>query len=146
MGCVLHAEDFAAAQAVRQAKLGKLGMAPVCMAPGQANEGHSHTEVEEVLIVTRGTGQIQIENETFDVCAGSVAMVPAGQFHALCNTGTENLEGTIIFNSDYKRKNVVLKTRKQHFGTADADTSGKVDALEKENRKLRKKLKKLAKA
>ena len=118
MGCVLHAEDFAAAQAVRQAKLGKLGMAPVCMAPGEASPGHSHTIVEEVLIVTRGTGQIQIEDETFDICAGSVAMVPAGQFHAMCNTGNENLEGTIIFNSNYNPKKVVLKNREQHFGAA----------------------------
>ena len=144
MASVLHAKDFAAAQAVRQAKLDKLGFAPVCMAPGDATPGHSHTLVEEVLIVTSGSGQIQIEDETFDICAGSVAMVPAGKFHAMCNTGTENLEGTIIFNSDINRKKVVLKTREQHFAGVTAAAAPDVAALQKQNKKLKKKLKKLA--
>ncbi|MEM9623078.1 MAG: cupin domain-containing protein, partial [Pseudomonadota bacterium] len=97
MGKVLSQSDFAAARNVRAAKLDELGMAPVCMAPGESNAGHSHTLVEEVLIVHRGKGQIQIEDEVFDVCKGSVAVVPAGQFHALCNTGKKNLEGVVLF-------------------------------------------------
>lgn len=43
------------------------------MEPGKENAGHSHTLVEEILIVKSGTEKIQIENDSFDLCAGSVA-------------------------------------------------------------------------
>jgi len=121
----------------------------VCMAPGEENPGHSHTLVEEVLIVNQGTGKIQIENDTYDLCAGSVAVVPAGKFHAVCNTGSVNLEGVTIFNRNVDRDKVVLKNRKQHFNKPAA-AAGKLDTelaeLKKANRKLKKKLKKLKKS
>ncbi len=146
MGYVLNQTDFEAARSVRSAKLNELGVVPVCMAPGEKNEGHSHTLVEEVLIVQHGEGQIQIENQTFDLCAGSVAMVPAGQFHALCNTGKQNLEGIILFNSNVDRKQVDLKSREEHFNEpSTAQLCSQVDELTRANKKLKKKLKKLAK-
>lgn len=145
---VLNTADFAAARAVSSTKLKELGFVPVCMEPGAENPGHSHTRVEEILIVQKGTGKIQIENDTFDLCAGSVAIVPAGRFHAVCNTGSENLEGFTIFNSNFDRKKVVLKNRKQHFGpesTADDSLRAELDALKKSNKKLMKTIKKLKK-
>lgn len=141
MGTVLNATDFAAARAVRSSKLDELGVAPVCMPPGAEDAGHSHTAVEEVVIVQSGEGKIQIENETHDLCAGSVAVVPAGQFHAMCNTGSTNLEAVIIFNSNVDRKKVVLKSRAEHFGIADDDPTAEIAALKKTVKKLRKKLK-----
>ena len=148
MDQVLNSEDFAAARAVSSTNLKELGFVPVCMAPGEENSGHSHTLVEEVLIVKSGTGKIQIENDSFDLCAGSVAIVPAGRFHAVCNTGSENLEGFTIFNSNFDRKKVVLKSRKQHFGKSNPAEEGlraEVDALKKANKKLMKSVKKLKK-
>ena len=145
---VLNTADFAAARAVSSAKLKELGFAPVCMEPGAENPGHSHTLVEEILIVQKGTGKIQIENDTFDLCAGSVAIVPAGRFHSVCNTGSENLEGFTVFNSNFDRKKVVLKSRKQHFGrdsSAEDSLRAELDALKKSNKKLTKTIKKLKK-
>lgn len=146
MNQVLNSEDFAAARAVSSTKLKELGFVPVCMEPGKENSGHSHTLVEEILIVKSGTGKIQIENDSFDLCAGSVAIVPAGCFHAVCNTGTDNLEGFTIFNSNFDRKKVVLKNRKQHFGKSDineGDLRAELKALKKANKKLIKKVSKL---
>ena len=143
---VLNTEDFAAARAVGSTKLKELGFVPVCMEPGAENAGHSHTLVEEILIVKSGTGKIQIEKDSFDLCAGSVAIVPAGRFHAVCNTGSDNLEGFTVFNSNFDRKKVVLKNRKQHFGkgnAADDDLRAEVKALKKANKKLMKRVKKL---
>ena len=149
MGYVLSNTDFSGARNVQSAKLDELGVVPVCMAPGEANEGHSHTLVEEVLIVHKGEGQIQIENDTFDLAPGSVAMVPAGQFHAMCNTGSVNLEGVILFNSNVERSEVELKTREQHFPQSEETTLAKltaeVAALKKANKKLNKKLRKKGK-
>ncbi len=146
---VLNASDFAAARAVSSTSLKELGFVPVCMEPGAENEGHSHTLVEEIFIVKQGIGKIQIENKTYDLGPGSVAIVPAGRFHALCNVGTENLEGFTIFNANFDRKKVVLKSRKEHFGTGQTDEEclqEEVKALKKANKKLAKKIKKLQKA
>lgn len=150
---VLTPADFASARAVQSVKLGELGFTPVCMAPGAANPGHSHTLVEEILIVQRGSGKIQIENAVHELCAGSVAIVPAGKFHALCNTGSDNLEGFTIFNRNVERKKVVLKNRKQHFKAAnkkivasnETALSEELAALTKANRKLKKAIRKLKK-
>lgn len=149
MQTVLNSTDFEAARAVRSAKLNELGFVAVCMAPGEANDGHSHTIVEEMLIVQKGHGQIQIENDTFDLCPGSVAIVPAGKFHAVCNTGSENLEAVTVFNSNFDRKKVVLKSRDEHFPAKKASAEDKLKdelkALKKTNKKLKKKLKKAKK-
>jgi quercetin dioxygenase-like cupin family protein len=145
---VLSPADLAGARAVGSLKLKELGFAPVCMAPGDANAGHSHTLVEEILIVQQGTGKIQIENETYDLCPGSVAVVPAGKFHALCNTGGENLEGFTLFNRNVDPKKVVLKSRKKHFKQTAQESGSlqaEVAALKKANRKLKKAVKKLKK-
>ena len=141
MGTVLDVADFAAARAVRSATLEQLGVAPICMAPGEEDAGHSHTLVEEVVVVQRGEGRIQIENETFDLCAGSVAVVPAGQFHAMCNPGKENFEAVAIFNSNVDRAAVVLKTREEHFG--DDGEEMDVEALKAEVAALGKSIRKL---
>lgn len=145
---VLNPSDFAAARAVRSAKLKELGVVPVCMGPGVENAGHSHTLVEEVLIVHKGVGKIQIENRTFDLGPGSVAVVPAGRFHAVCNTGSEDLEGVTIFNANVNRKKVVLKSRKQHFAQSRPskdDLCANIESLKKANKKLKKTIKQLKK-
>jgi quercetin dioxygenase-like cupin family protein len=145
---VLTPKDFEAARAVRSIKLGELGFVPVCMAPGAENPGHSHTLVEEILIVRHGTGQIQIEDAVHELSAGSVAIVPAGKFHAVCNTGSDNLEGVTIFNKNVDPKKVVLKSRKQHFKTeakAEQALQCELKAMKKANKKLKKAVKKLKK-
>ena len=144
---VLTPADFAAARAVSSIKLDELGVAPVCMAPGEESPGHSHTIVEEILIVRQGTGKFQIENDTHELCAGSVAVVPAGKFHAVCNTGSENLEGVTIFNKNFDSKKVVLKSREQHFKTASAGPveSSELADLKRAHKKLKKQLKKMMK-
>ncbi len=141
MGTVLTPTDFAAARAVRSASLTELGVAPICMAPGQEDPGHSHTLVEEVVIVHKGEGRIQIENDTYDLCAGAVAVVPAGQFHALCNTGSEEFEAVAIFNANVDREAVVLKNREEHFAEQGADMD--VDAVKAELAELGKTVRRL---
>lgn len=142
MGAVLKPTDFAAARAVRSATLKELGVAPICLRPGQEDPGHSHTVVEEVVIVQKGEGRIQIEDDTYDLCPGSVAVVPAGQFHAMGNAGTEDFEAVAIFNANVDRDAVVLKTREEHFGTAPSEEMD-VDAVKAELSELGKAVRRL---
>jgi mannose-6-phosphate isomerase-like protein (cupin superfamily) len=144
MGTVLNTAALTAMRNAKVAALGELGIAPICVAPGKEALAHSHNLIEEVIIVHKGKGKVQIEDEVFDVCAGSVAVIPAGQFHSICNVGRKNLEATAIFNANVDRSNVVLKNRKEHFQTADATVDAlcaEVKALKKAYKKLKKKAK-----
>ena len=147
MGTILDTEQLLKARTVQAAELGELGVAPICIAPGQNGVAHSHTLIEEIVIVHKGKGAIQIENETFKLRPGSVAIVPAGQFHALCNTGKNNFEATAIFNKNVDRSKVVLKTRAQHFGKKEptlSEVCSQLKRLSKAHKKLKKRLKKAA--
>ena len=83
MGKVLDLADLAPSRVVRSTGLQEMGVVPICIAPGESDGGHSHTLVEEIAVVQHGEGRVQIENESFDLRAGSVAVVPAGKFHGL---------------------------------------------------------------
>jgi mannose-6-phosphate isomerase-like protein (cupin superfamily) len=112
---VWKAADRLADGIISDSGLEKLGVAAVCLAPGEMSEGHSHTGVEEINIFRAGTGQIQIENDVFEVCGGMVAVVPAGRFHEVLNTGTESLEYVAVFDSEIDRPDVLLRSKEEHF-------------------------------
>ncbi len=131
MGQIYHGFEGAEIQdeILTGTDLGELGIAPVCVAPGVTCVEHSHNLVEEVMIVKAGQGQIEIEDQCHEVCAGSVAVVKAGEFHAIRNTGDENLEMVIVFNSNVDLSAIQLKTREEHFGTAAGLTGADRAAL-----------------
>ncbi len=57
---------------------------------------HQHQQNEELYIFTRGKGQIQIDNETFDVEEGTVVRIaPAGE-RTWRNNSAEDLEYIVI--------------------------------------------------
>ncbi len=105
----------------------ELGIVASCLPPGKTGVEHSHTLVEETTIVRSGSGFIQIESEFFDLRPGSVAVIPAGEFHAITNNGGEPLEMVTVFNANVDRSAVVLKNRQEHF--AGGDRSGDIAAL-----------------
>jgi quercetin dioxygenase-like cupin family protein len=100
---------------ISDTSLVQLGVAPVCLAPGEESEGHSHAGVEELNIFRSGSGLIQIENDVIEVCGGTVAVIPAGCFHEVRNTGSDHLEYVAVFDADIYRPDVVLKSKESHF-------------------------------
>ena len=57
---------------------------------GRGAERHRHP-YEEVLILLEGTARFTVADETFDVPAGTIVIVPAGTPHAFINLGPEPL-------------------------------------------------------
>jgi quercetin dioxygenase-like cupin family protein len=110
-------------------ELGQVGIASGCLAPGEVTKGHSHTLVEELNIFKSGAGRIQIDDDFFDVCEGSVAVIKAGEFHEITNSGDENLEYVAVFNSDVDKDEIDFKEREEHF--AANDTPAYYDLLSK---------------
>ena len=53
---------------------------------GKSTTGHSHSGQEEVYFFTRGSGQMEIDNEFFDVKEGDIVCVNEGEFHRVHNT------------------------------------------------------------
>ncbi len=129
MGQVLQIDDRASFKGIDN--MAELGIAASRLAPGQKGVEHSHTLVEETTIVRSGSGRVQIEDRYYDLCPGSVAVIPAGEFHCITNTGAEPMEMVTVFNRNVDRGAVVLKNRQEHFGTAagNAPPSGDIAAL-----------------
>jgi quercetin dioxygenase-like cupin family protein len=57
----------------------KAGMSP--------HPAHQHPE-EEFMLVTEGTGEIEVDGKTIQVGPGSMMYCAGGKYHAITNTGT----------------------------------------------------------
>lgn len=68
----------------------------------KATRGHSHDGLEEVYIFTNGQGTIQIDKDLIPVQAGDLVAIPAGAFHRVVSSTTNELEFIAIFQS-YER-------------------------------------------
>lgn len=67
------------------------------MPPGTSIGLHTHTrDNEEFYIVISGSGQMQLEDELFEVSAGHVIVNQPGGTHALRNTGDTELRLVVI--------------------------------------------------
>ncbi|NNL86536.1 MAG: cupin domain-containing protein [Myxococcales bacterium] len=108
---------------ISEGNIDELGVVPVCVAPGESAAEHSHVGVEEVMGVKAGRGQFEIEDQWFDVCEGSVGLVKSGEFHAIHNTGDENLEVLAVVNTNVDFDTIQVKSRAEHF-SAKASSVG----------------------
>ena len=59
-------------------------------------------EVEEVAYVVSGTGELRLDDGTVPFGSGDALHIPAGVWHAVVNTGPEDVEMVFAFpHSDY---------------------------------------------
>ena len=80
-------------------KLDKLVLSQIILHSGQETTGHFHEGCEEVYFFQFGQGTMVIGTEFETVTAGSIVLVPDGQFHRVINTGLSDL----IFHTVYNR-------------------------------------------
>ncbi|MCY0904823.1 cupin domain-containing protein [Arthrobacter sp. H14-L1] len=71
--------------------------------PGGCEGMHAHTDddmaLEEIYIVTEGTGQMEVSGETFDISAGDSVLAKVGASHDLRNTGTGPLKLVVVWGA-----------------------------------------------
>ena len=65
---------------------------------GQSTNGHEHKGQEEVYFFVDGTGDMEIDNNTFNVRAGDVICIEDGEFHRVHNTGHYGLYFVCVFD------------------------------------------------
>jgi mannose-6-phosphate isomerase-like protein (cupin superfamily) len=66
-------------------------LAEATLEPGQATRRHHHRASEEIYVVTKGSGELEVDGETRRVRPGDAIRIPPGAWHALENDGTSEL-------------------------------------------------------
>jgi mannose-6-phosphate isomerase-like protein (cupin superfamily) len=66
-------------------------LAEATLEPGQATERHYHGQSEEIYLVTKGSGELEIDEESVRVRPGDAILIPPGAWHTLENNGTSEL-------------------------------------------------------
>ena len=67
--------------------------------PGDAIGVHRHLQEDEIILITRGTGRVQLGREFYTAGAGATIFIPQGTCIALENIGSDTLSNTFIFSS-----------------------------------------------
>ena len=76
----------------KETESGRIKAGYTVIFPECRTNGHSHDEFEEIYHITKGSGQMVIGEEEFEVEAGDSFYVPFGKWHATINTSREPLE------------------------------------------------------
>ena len=66
-------------------------LAEATLEPGQATRRHHHRVSEEIYLVTKGSGSLEVDGETRRVRPGDAVLIPPGAWHTLENDGTSEL-------------------------------------------------------
>jgi oxalate decarboxylase/phosphoglucose isomerase-like protein (cupin superfamily) len=66
--------------------------------PGRATRGHNHAGQEEVYFFVQGTGIMVVGDARMRVQAGSVVLIPDGEFHQVINDGEVDLIFNCVFD------------------------------------------------
>jgi len=66
-------------------------LAEATLEPSQATERHYHERCEEIYLVTKGSGELEIDGESVRVRPGDAILIPPGAWHTLENNGTSEL-------------------------------------------------------
>jgi mannose-6-phosphate isomerase-like protein (cupin superfamily) len=66
-------------------------LAEATLEPAQATERHYHERSEEIYLVTKGSGELEVDGERRRVRPGDAILIPPGAWHTLENNGTSEL-------------------------------------------------------
>ena len=68
-------------------------LAEATLEAGQATQRHYHAVTEEIYLITRGGGVLEVDGESRDVSAGDAVLIPPGAWHELTagSAGTQLL-------------------------------------------------------
>jgi mannose-6-phosphate isomerase-like protein (cupin superfamily) len=66
-------------------------LAEATLEPDQATERHYHRATEEIYLVTKGSGLMEVDGETRAVRPGDAILIPPGTWHSLENNGSSDL-------------------------------------------------------
>ena len=79
-----------------------------CPARSVVRPMHSHTDVEEIILILAGEGEAWVDGETGRFKKGDAVLFPANSRHQVRNTGESDLITASIFASSDAPKSYVM--------------------------------------
>ena len=67
--------------------------------PGDAIGVHRHLREDEIILITRGTGRVQLGREVYTAGPGAAIFIPRGTCIALANPGPDTLSNVFVFSA-----------------------------------------------
>jgi quercetin dioxygenase-like cupin family protein len=78
----------------------------VIIKPGNTvRPAHAHPDLEEVIYITSGEGQVLIDGKVFELRTGTAVLFRAGSIHMVRNTGSEDMKIVCFFTPPATLKN-----------------------------------------
>ena len=78
----------------------------VIIKPGNTvKPAHAHPDLEEVIYITSGEGQVLIDGEVHELRTGTAVLFKAGSIHMVRNTGGEDMKIVCFFTPPATLKN-----------------------------------------
>ena len=59
--------------------------------PGAEQRAHSHEDAEQVYVIVRGHGRMQVAGDVEEVSEGDLVFIPPATQHGIVNDGSETL-------------------------------------------------------
>jgi mannose-6-phosphate isomerase-like protein (cupin superfamily) len=79
-------------------------LAEATLEPSQATQRHYHERAEEIYLVTKGSGSLEVDGETRRVRPGDAILIAPGAWHTLENDGTSELTILCMCSPPYSHK------------------------------------------
>jgi mannose-6-phosphate isomerase-like protein (cupin superfamily) len=80
------------------AELNNLVVSSTRLNANKSTTGHRHAGQEEVYIFVKGNGQMELDHEIFNVCAGDTVLIKDNVFHKVYNNSDFMLEFICVFD------------------------------------------------
>lgn len=58
-------------------------LAEATLAPGARTRRHYHARTEEIYVVLRGSGRMEVDGDVHDLGAGDAVLIPPGAWHVI---------------------------------------------------------------
>jgi len=84
-------------------------LAEATLEPGQATERHYHGRTEEIYLVTKGSGELEVDGETRHVRPGDAILISPGAWHTLENNGTSELTIRCMCSPPYSHEDTFFE-------------------------------------
>jgi mannose-6-phosphate isomerase-like protein (cupin superfamily) len=84
-------------------------LAEATLEPGEATERHYHRVSEEIYVVVKGSGDMEVDGESRRVRPGDAILIPAGAWHTFENTGTSELRFLCCCAPPYSHEDTFLE-------------------------------------
>lgn len=78
--------------------LNNLVVSSTYLKPNQSTRGHSHAGQEEVYVFVDGSGEMELDDNRFEVNTGDMILIEDGVFHRVHNTNNKPLYFVCVFD------------------------------------------------